>query len=67
MWDKENNLKKRREAENGEWDDKKRSETKAKQLGLDAIQDTVHEMCKDEARHGQAFEGLYKRFFAKKN
>ena len=37
---------------------------KAKELGLDAIHDTVHEMCKDEARHGKAFEGLLKRYFA---
>ena len=44
----------------------KRIATKAKQLNLDAIHDTVHEMCKDEARHGQAFEGLYKRFFGEK-
>ena len=35
----------------------------AKKLGLDAIHDTVHEMCKDEARHGKAFEGLLKRYF----
>ncbi|MGU8784567.1 NADH peroxidase, partial [Clostridium perfringens] len=34
-----------------------------KQLNLDAIHDTVHEMCKDEARHGRAFEGLLKRYF----
>ena len=38
---------------------------KAKALGLDAIHDTVHEMAKDEARHGRAFEGLLKRYFAK--
>ena len=37
--------------------------TKAKQLGLDAIHDTVHEMAKDEARHGCAFHGLLKRYF----
>ena len=36
---------------------------KAKQLNLDAIHDTVHEMCKDEARHGKAFQGLLKRHF----
>jgi hypothetical protein len=35
----------------------------AKELGYDAIHDTVHEMCKDEARHGQAFAGLLKRYF----
>ena len=36
---------------------------KAKQLNLDAIHDTVHEMARDEARHGKAFEGLLKRYF----
>ena len=35
----------------------------AKELGLDAIHDTVHEMCKDEARHGKAFLGLLERYF----
>ena len=35
----------------------------AKQLGYDAVHDTVHEMAKDEARHGKAFEGLLKRYF----
>ena len=43
--------------------DKKRIATRAKQLNLDAIHDTVHEMCKDEARHGKGFEGLYNRYF----
>ena len=37
--------------------------TMAKQQNLDAIHDTVHEMCKDEARHGKGFEGLYNRYF----
>ncbi len=45
--------------------DKMRIARRAKELGLDAIHDTVHEMAKDEARHGQGFEGLYKRFFKK--
>ena len=35
----------------------------AKQYNLDAIHDTVHEMARDEARHGKAFEGLLKRYF----
>ena len=35
----------------------------AKELNLDAIHDTVHEMARDEARHGKAFEGLLKRYF----
>ncbi|MBF0317164.1 MAG: NADH peroxidase [Nitrospirae bacterium] len=57
------NLKARVEAENGACKGKKDLATKAKQLNLDAIHDTVHEMCKDEARHGQVFEGLLKRYF----
>lgn len=36
---------------------------KAKELGLDAIHDTVHEMARDEARHGKAFKGLLERYF----
>ncbi len=63
VWDTKTNLKKRMEAEQGACADKKRIATRAKQLNLDAIHDTVHEMCKDEARHGKAFEGLYNRFF----
>ena len=39
--------------------------TVAKKNGLDAIHDTVHEMARDEARHGKAFEGLLKRYFGK--
>lgn len=65
VWDTKTNLKARMEAESGACADKKRIATKAKQLGYDAIHDTVHEMCKDEARHGQVFQGLYKRFFEK--
>jgi len=57
------NLQKRVEAEYGACKGKKDIATKAKQMNLDAIHDTVHEMCKDEARHGQAFEGLLKRYF----
>jgi len=63
VWDTKTNLKKRYEAEAGACEDKKRIATRAKQLGLDAIHDTVHEMCKDEARHGKGFEGLYNRYF----
>jgi len=37
----------------------------AKQLNLDAIHDTVHEMARDEARHGKAFAGLLERYFGK--
>ena len=57
------NLQARVDAENGACQGKKDLATKAKQLGYDAIHDTVHEMCKDEARHGQAFQGLLKRYF----
>lgn len=64
VWDTKTNLKARVEAECGACADKKRIATRAKELNLDAIHDTVHEMCKDEARHGRAFEGLLKRFFA---
>jgi len=57
------NLEKRVMAEHGATQGKKDIATKAKELGYDAIHDTVHEMCKDEARHGRAFEGLLKRYF----
>lgn len=57
------NLKARVQAEYGACAGKKAIAVKAKQLNLDAIHDTVHEMCKDEARHGKAFEGLLKRYF----
>jgi len=57
------NLEKRVEAEYGATSGKKQLATRAKELNLDAIHDTVHEMCKDEARHGKAFEGLLNRYF----
>lgn len=57
------NLVARVAAESGACMGKKELATKAKQLNYDAIHDTVHEMCKDEARHGQAFAGLLKRYF----
>jgi rubrerythrin len=63
VWDTKTNLKKRMEAELGACEDKKRIATLAKQKNLDAIHDTVHEMAKDEARHGKGFEGLYNRYF----
>ncbi|MDR1731107.1 MAG: NADH peroxidase [Synergistaceae bacterium] len=62
--DTKKNLTLRVEAENGATAGKKKLATKAKELGYDAIHDTVHEMCKDEARHGCAFQGLLKRYFA---
>ncbi len=58
------NLQARVDAEHGACQGKKDLATRAKELNLDAIHDTVHEMCKDEARHGMAFEGLLKRFFS---
>ena len=51
------------EAEYGAAEGKKQLATLAKQHNLDAIHDTVHEMCKDEARHGCAFKGLLDRYF----
>ena len=53
------------EAENGATAGKTELAKKAKELGLDAIHDTVHEMARDEARHGKAFAGLLKRYFGK--
>ncbi|MCI5682124.1 MAG: NADH peroxidase [Eubacteriales bacterium] len=61
----EKNLTVRVEAENGATAGKFDLAKKAKELNLDAIHDTVHEMAKDEARHGRAFAGLLKRFFGK--
>lgn len=57
------NLQRRVEAEGGACSGKLDIAKRAKELGYDAIHDTVHEMAKDEARHGAAFAGLLKRFF----
>ncbi len=57
------NLTVRVEAENGATLGKFELAKKAKELGLDAIHDTVHEMARDEARHGKAFKGLLDRYF----
>lgn len=57
------NLRRRVEAECGATQGKLDIAKRAKELGYDAIHDTVHEMAKDEARHGKAFEGLLKRYF----
>lgn len=59
------NLQMRVDAENGACAGKKDLATRAKAANLDAIHDTVHEMAKDEARHGRAFEGLLNRYFGK--
>ncbi len=61
----EKNLTMRVEAENGATAGKFELAKLAKQYNLDAIHDTVHEMAKDEARHGRAFAGLLKRYFGK--
>ena len=57
------NLKARIDAEYGACAGKKALATLAKKLNYDAVHDTVHEMCKDEARHCNGFRGLYKAHF----
>lgn len=57
------NLEMRVEAENGATAGKTDLAKRAKALNLDAIHDTVHEMARDEARHGKAFAGLLNRYF----
>lgn len=66
VWDTKTNLEKRAAAESGACSDKFRIAKRAKELNLDAIHDTVHEMAKDEARHGRGFKGLLDRYFGKK-
>ena len=63
VWDTKTNLFKRMNAESGACEDKFRLAKMAKEQNLDAVHDTVHEMAKDEARHGKGFEGLYNRYF----
>ncbi len=60
------NLELRIEAEHGATEGKFDLAKRAKELNLDAIHDTVHEMARDEARHGKAFEGLLERYFSGK-
>ena len=57
------NLELRAAAEHGACEGKLKIAKRAKELGYDAIHDTVHEMAKDEARHGKGFDGLLKRYF----
>ena len=57
------NLEMRVEAEYGATEGKTDLAKRAKQANLDAIHDTVHEMARDEARHGKAFKGLLERYF----
>lgn len=61
--DTKTNVKARMEAEEGACAAKLDIAKVAKKLNLDAIHDTVHEMAKDEARHGAGFQGLWNRFF----
>jgi rubrerythrin len=61
--DTKKNLELRVAAEHGATAGKKELATRAKELGYDAVHDTVHEMAKDEARHGKGFEGLLNRYF----
>ena len=61
--DTKKNLTVRVDAEHGATAGKLALAKRAKELGYDAIHDTVHEMCKDEARHGSAFLGLLNRYF----
>ena len=65
VWDTKTNLEKRMMAEAGACEDKLKIAKRAKELNLDPIHDAVHEMARDEARHGKGFEGLYKRYFGK--
>ncbi len=66
VWDTKTDLEKRMHAEAVAKADKMRIAKNAKEANLDAIHDTVHEMAKDEARHGRGFYGLYQRHFGKK-
>ena len=65
VWDTKTNVEKRMKAEHGACAGKLEIAKTAKAQNWDAIHDTVHEMAKDEARHGKGFEALYKRYFGK--
>lgn len=65
VWDTKTNVEKRMMAEEGACAGKMDIAKVAKQLNLDAIHDSVHEMAKDEARHGAGFQGLCNRYFKK--
>ena len=65
VWDTKTNLEKRMMAEAGACEDKLNIAKQAKKLDLDPIHDAVHEMARDEARHGRGFEGLFNRYFKK--
>ncbi|MBQ0164769.1 MAG: NADH peroxidase [Bacteroidaceae bacterium] len=63
VWDTKTNVEKRMCAEEGACAGKMDIARVAKELNLDAIHDSVHEMAKDEARHGAGFQGLFNRYF----
>ena len=65
VWDTKTNLEKRMMAEAGACEDKLKIAKRAKELNLDPIHDAVHEMARDEARHGKGFQGLFNRYFKK--
>lgn len=65
VWDTKTNVEKRMMAEAGACAGKLEIAKAAKELNLDAIHDSVHEMAKDEARHGAGFQGLFNRYFKK--
>ena len=65
VWDTKTNVEKRMMAEEGACAGKMEIAKKSKALNPDAIHETVHEMAKDEARHGAGFQGLFNRFFKK--
>ena len=57
------NLKWRVDCEYGATKGKTDLAAVCKKYNLDALHDTIHEMARDEARHGRALEGLYNRYF----
>ena len=65
VWDTKTNLEKRMNAESGACSAKMEIAKRAKAMNWDAIHDTVHEMAKDEARHGRGFAALFNRYFGK--
>ncbi|MBQ9465502.1 MAG: NADH peroxidase [Muribaculaceae bacterium] len=65
VWDTKTNLEKRAAAERGACEEKTRIAKLAKAQGLDAIHDNLHEIARDEARHGRGFQGMLDRYFGK--
>ena len=65
LHDTKTNVEVRMAAEKGATADKFEAAKLAKANNLDALHDSIHEMARDEARHGKGFEGLYNRYFKK--